>query len=86
MTIHRRKRFVIGIILIGAGIGIAASKATTKTVSDVSPAPGAQPDDVGVAFGTEVEEQLVRFDLRLPVMFGVVGVGLIVSAFMHRRN
>jgi multisubunit Na+/H+ antiporter MnhB subunit len=84
MRVHHRKRIVIGIILIAVGIGIAAATATTTTASDVSRARGAQPHDFGVAFGTEVEEQLV--DLRLPVVFGVVGVGLIISGFVHRRR
>jgi hypothetical protein len=67
MTLHNLKRIVIGVVLIAVGIAIGAYRATvsTRLISDVS-LERETSTDFGVGFGPEVEERVVRVDLRIP--------------------
>lgn len=79
---------MIGLVLLALAIGTAAYRTTTATqiLSPPTPQRDTSANDFGVRFGTEVEERMVRVDLRIPAVFGIIGVGMIASAFIHRRN
>jgi len=82
MSHPHRTRIIIGLVLIALGIG-TAYVSTSRTVFDGSAERSAQASPSEARAWTEVE--LVKTDLRLPLTFGLVGVGLIVSAFIRRR-
>jgi hypothetical protein len=88
MTLLSRQRIVIGVILIALAIGIGVYRTTTTTrvVSAPPPQRDTPPNDFGVTFGTEVEEKLVTVDLRIPALFGIVGIGFIASAVVFRKK
>jgi hypothetical protein len=88
MTFQRRPRILIGLILIAVGVGIGVYRTTTTTRIVAAPPPqrDTPANDSGVTFGTEVEEKLVRVDLRIPALFGIIGIGLIASTFIHRNT
>jgi len=78
---------MVGLLLIALGIGIVAYRSTTsRIVSDVPLEQEKPSNDFHVSFGPEVEERLVRVDLRIPAVLGLLGVGVIASAFIHRRS
>jgi hypothetical protein len=84
MTIQHRTRIIIGLILIALGIG-TAYVSTSRTAFNVSVEQSTQASPSGVRAWTEKVE-LVKTDLRLPLTFGLVGVGLIVSTFIRRTG
>jgi hypothetical protein len=88
MTLHRRPRIVIGLMLIALTLGTAAYRTTTATriISAPPPQPETPATDFGAVFGTKVQEKLVKVDIRVPAVLGIAGVAMSAAAFIHRKS